>query len=175
MEPIDTPAVSNEVTELENLIRERRDHIQQSSGARCQPDRWGLALSGGGIRSATFCYGLITALAKAKVFWRFDLMSTVSGGGYIGSMVGRMAQTTASAEELQNQLGEEDCTSHHRKWLRANSRYLTPRGSRDFLFVIVTFIRNLAGVHLELGCLGGCWAAPWLVSICWLGGCWTST
>ena len=159
MEPVDTPDTSKpdtskEVPSLEALIRERRNHIQQSSGAECQPERWGLALSGGGIRSATFCYGLITALAKAKVFWRFDLMSTVSGGGYIGSMVGRMAQTTASAEQLQNQLGEEDSASHHRKWLRANSRYLTPRGSRDLLFVIVTFLRNLAGVHLELGCLG---------------------
>ncbi len=62
---------------------------------------WGLALSGGGIRSATFCLGVLQALAKAKfslsgdaahstsptkpLLARFDFLSTVSGGGYTGS------------------------------------------------------------------------------------------
>ena len=60
---------------------------------------WGLALSGGGIRSATFCLGVLQALAKAKfspadgaplnltapLLARFDYLSTVSGGGYAGS------------------------------------------------------------------------------------------
>jgi hypothetical protein len=60
---------------------------------------WGLAFSGGGIRSATFCLGVLQALAKAKfspaegapvktmtpLLARFDYLSTVSGGGYAGS------------------------------------------------------------------------------------------
>ena len=67
---------------------------------------WGLALSGGGIRSATFCLGVLQALAKAELppsapqpdasapkpaidppsfLSLFDYLSTVSGGGYIGS------------------------------------------------------------------------------------------
>lgn len=138
---------------LDRLIEDRRKALPEADRPPDQEQRWGLALSGGGIRSSIFCYGLIAALAKAKAFSRFDLMSTVSGGGYIGSMVGRLAQSAQSAEALQDELGAHGATSHHRSWLRANSRYLTPRGSRDRLFGVVTFLRNLAGVHLELGFL----------------------
>jgi len=44
----------------------------------------GLALSGGGVRSATFNLGLLQALAAAEKLKVFDYLSTVSGGGYIG-------------------------------------------------------------------------------------------
>ena len=44
----------------------------------------GLALSGGGIRSATFALGVLQRLACADLLKRFDYLSTVSGGGYIG-------------------------------------------------------------------------------------------
>ena len=44
----------------------------------------GLTLSGGGIRSATFNLGVIQALASLRILRRFDYLSTVSGGGYIG-------------------------------------------------------------------------------------------
>lgn len=45
----------------------------------------GLALSGGGIRSATFCVGVLQSLASFGYLRRIDYLSTVSGGGYIGS------------------------------------------------------------------------------------------
>jgi len=45
----------------------------------------GLAISGGGIRSATFNLGLLQALDKKGILRYCDYMSTVSGGGYIGS------------------------------------------------------------------------------------------
>lgn len=46
----------------------------------------GLALSGGGIRSATFSIGLLQGLAKSPrdALSRIDVLSTVSGGGYAG-------------------------------------------------------------------------------------------
>jgi predicted acylesterase/phospholipase RssA len=44
----------------------------------------GLALSGGGIRSAAFCLGVLQALDPVDVLRRVDYLSTVSGGGYIG-------------------------------------------------------------------------------------------
>jgi hypothetical protein len=47
-------------------------------------DYVGLALSGGGIRSATFNLGLIQELANNGVLRTVDYLSTVSGGGYIG-------------------------------------------------------------------------------------------
>jgi GNAT superfamily N-acetyltransferase len=45
----------------------------------------GLALSGGGIRSATFNLGLLEGLHRLNLLPLFDYVSTVSGGGYIGS------------------------------------------------------------------------------------------
>ncbi len=45
----------------------------------------GLALSGGGIRSATFNLGILQALSRLGVLPYVDYLSTVSGGGYIGS------------------------------------------------------------------------------------------
>lgn len=45
----------------------------------------GLALSGGGIRSASFAMGVMQGLHVQGVMKNFDYLSTVSGGGYIGS------------------------------------------------------------------------------------------
>src|SRR5215468_7467648 len=47
-------------------------------------DCTGLALSGGGIRSATFNLGLLQGLDQREVLEHVDYVSTVSGGGYIG-------------------------------------------------------------------------------------------
>src|SRR5690348_3308036 len=47
--------------------------------------RTALCLSGGGIRSATFGLGILQGLARLSLLKQFDYMSTVSGGGYIGS------------------------------------------------------------------------------------------
>lgn len=44
----------------------------------------GLALSGGGIRSATFSLGVAQAFARREAFGTIDVLSTVSGGSYIG-------------------------------------------------------------------------------------------
>ncbi len=48
-------------------------------------DLVGVCFSGGGIRSATFNLGVTTALAKKGYLRQIDYLSTVSGGGYIGS------------------------------------------------------------------------------------------
>jgi len=45
----------------------------------------GLAISGGGIRSATFSLGIIQKLAECRILKHIDYISTVSGGGYIGA------------------------------------------------------------------------------------------
>src|SRR3546814_688116 len=47
-------------------------------------ERWALCLSGGGIRSATFALGVVQGLARNGLLERFDYLSTVSGGGYLG-------------------------------------------------------------------------------------------
>lgn len=75
--------------------RAEMEIARPASHARVQ---WGLALSGGGIRSATFCLGALQGMEKShiplaagpaggesSVLRQFDYVSTVSGGGYIGS------------------------------------------------------------------------------------------
>ncbi len=47
----------------------------------------GIGFSGGGIRSATINMGIAQALHRAGVFDHIDYMSTVSGGGYLGSSI----------------------------------------------------------------------------------------
>ncbi len=44
----------------------------------------GLALSGGGIRSASFCGGVLRGLHERQLLDEFGYLSTVSGGGYVG-------------------------------------------------------------------------------------------
>jgi hypothetical protein len=44
--------------------------------------RWGLALSGGGIRSALFSMGAMKALYDASIMDSVQVISSVSGGGY---------------------------------------------------------------------------------------------
>ncbi|MFK5986495.1 MAG: patatin-like phospholipase family protein [Pseudomonadota bacterium] len=62
-------------------IKKWRETSKRASDAELT----GLALSGGGIRSATFSLGILQALAKHNLLKKFDYISTVSGGGYIGS------------------------------------------------------------------------------------------
>ncbi|MBS0346529.1 MAG: hypothetical protein JSR69_08710 [Proteobacteria bacterium] len=63
------------------------------------PALYGLALSGGGIRSATFNLGLLQALASRGLIRKMHYLSTVSGGGYIGAWLSawmyRIAQSSA--------------------------------------------------------------------------------
>lgn len=48
--------------------------------------RLGVSLSGGGMRSAIFSLGVLTGLCELELFpHETDLLSTVSGGGYIGA------------------------------------------------------------------------------------------
>ncbi|HXI52869.1 MAG TPA: hypothetical protein VNH84_15245, partial [Candidatus Saccharimonadales bacterium] len=72
----------------EEQVQQRRS----ASGVK-QTGPWvGMALSGGGIRSATFCLGIFQALARVGLLSRIDLLSTVSGGGYFGSFLGALFQ-----------------------------------------------------------------------------------
>src|SRR5580658_3431256 len=60
------------------------EHAALGIDVHDQP-RSALCISGGGIRSATFALGAFQALADHGLLDQFDYLSTVSGGGYIGS------------------------------------------------------------------------------------------
>ena len=94
----------------------------------------GLALSGGGIRSATFALGVLQRLAQADLLKRFDYLSTVSGGGYIGGsltwLLSRTEDPNATGPESfpygveGSRLGAD--TSNVLTHLRLHGNYLTP-------------------------------------------------
>ncbi|TCI12422.1 MULTISPECIES: patatin-like phospholipase family protein [Dyella] len=109
----------------------------------------GLALSGGGIRSATFCIGLMRALAKNGVFKRVDYLSTVSGGGYAGSSVGRLYDSTSATPEAV-EAGVANDQSLWLWWLRNNGRYLTPAGAADLIVATAGQLRSFLVTQFEV-------------------------
>ena len=117
----------------------------------------GLAFSGGGIRSATFNLGIIQSLAGKNLLQKFDYLSTVSGGGYIGSwlsvQIRRIAGTSKEPkvqqkvevfEEALNDAQNSGLEHGAVKWLRSYSNYLTPKKglSGDFLAAVGSWLRN---------------------------------
>ncbi len=111
-----------------------------------------LCISGGGIRSATFAWGVLTALAAKGMLPRFDYLSTVSGGGYIGSWLSAWIRRAGSIDKVAARLAgttgptpdtsEADPVQH----LREFNNYLTPRfglGSADTWTMIAIMLRNL--------------------------------
>ncbi|MBV7255735.1 patatin-like phospholipase family protein [Pacificimonas sp. WHA3] len=71
-------------------------HARAGDGGPAPGPTLGLALSGGGIRSATLSLGILQALSRQKRLCDFDYMSTVSGGGYMGSFIGRLFRHTGA-------------------------------------------------------------------------------
>jgi len=77
-------------------IQMRRALVEGTS--KCNSDApknvVGLALSGGGIRSATFCLGVTQVLADKRLLTDVDVLSTVSGGGYTGAFLASTLNST---------------------------------------------------------------------------------
>jgi hypothetical protein len=111
-------------------------------------DATGLALSGGGVRSAALGLGVVQALYSVGVLGSFDYLSTVSGGGYIGgTLTAGLAQSGQSAA-IQSPFGdglEDGPAIGH---LRDYSNYLLPRGRsgvRNWTDVAAILLRGLVG------------------------------
>jgi hypothetical protein len=131
----------------------------------------GLAFSGGGIRSATFNLGVLQGLAALKLLPMFDYLSTVSGGGYIGTWLSAWisragsdatlarCKKTAPGDDMEPPVQRiQDCLNPDRstkpdhqepkpiRFLREYSNYLTPRLGflgADTWTAIAIYSRNL--------------------------------
>ncbi len=145
-------AVSFEdVKEAEITLTAQTRQSAGLSAERAEQNLFGVAFSGGGIRSATFNLGVVQALARAGLLSRVDYLSTVSGGGYIGSWLSawihRSEGSLRSVEEaLAGRLPLEAHEPAQVSWLRRFSNYLTPRVgvlSTDTLAGVATYVRNL--------------------------------
>ncbi|WP_064697377.1 patatin-like phospholipase family protein [Rhizobium aegyptiacum] len=113
---------------------ERRQGTTDPSLTRPSPvptNMSGLALSGGGIRSAAFCLGAMQAFNAHDALDKFDYLSTVSGGGYIGAAVS--AGMSENDGKFPFATGREDIRdSDSVGHLRNFSNYLMPRNRSFF-------------------------------------------
>ncbi len=157
-------------------IRDRRERVGLDAEAvEGPPDTGqglvGLAISGGGIRSATFALGVIQGLAAHGLLRRVDYLSTVSGGGYIGSCLSALLNDPKHEPDGDRfplrytaERSEPPALTH----LRNSENYLSPtgllarlrlpnlllRGVLLNLFVFLPFIMAavfLAEVAYEIG------------------------
>jgi hypothetical protein len=129
-----------------------------------------LCISGGGIRSASFSQGVIEALAchprpqetnetvgsaQDSLLAQFNYLSTVSGGGYVGSWLSAWVTRAhrpggggwpAVWTNLTGNRSNPDQEAPQIRWLRTYSNYLTPRiglTSADTWTGVAIFLRNL--------------------------------
>jgi Patatin-like phospholipase len=143
--------------EWEAILRTRATNHRPAPPKSCS--EWnrglvGLALSGGGIRGATFHLGILQALAEKRMLSCFDYISSVSGGGFIAGWFCKLIHTRALkngvdavksvSARLSPRAGRESAEVH---WLRRHLTYLTPQGGlfaqSSWLFG-ATYLHNLA-------------------------------
>jgi hypothetical protein len=144
-------------------IRSRRERYALPEAS--DENLFGLALSGGGIRSATFALGVLQAMAARDLLKHVDYLSTVSGGGYIGSSLlwwlsglsGRkfgVGPYDKDVLEKSFPYGTDDPS----KWrdraglaagpkllrnLKENGNYLTPGGGINIMSLIAVVLRGM--------------------------------
>lgn len=113
-------------------------------------DATGLAFSGGGIRSATFCLGVLQVLAEKELTKEVDFLSTVSGGGYTGSFVTREVGENGDWTQVACPDGPD--TQPIRR-LRQRAKFLTARSLWDAWGMVTA---TVAGTLLN-------WSVPLLI------------
>ncbi|MBW0238370.1 hypothetical protein [Pseudomonas sp. D1HM] len=126
-------------------INARRNHygIDKPVGE----DAVGMSLSGGGIRSATFCLGVVQVIAERGLMKEFDYLSTVSGGGYIGSFITSIIGGGKDYSDIGKPYGPD---TEQIRYVRQNAKYLS---AADFKKRWSMVTGTMAGLVLN-------WSAP---------------
>ncbi|QMW23020.1 hypothetical protein [Sandaracinobacteroides saxicola] len=153
----------------EDLLAAERDQVarrRRHQGTPADAPVLGLAISGGGIRSATLGLGILQSLSTHGVLGRVDYLSTVSGGSYIGSFLGSLfvpptargdadAVDAAVVREHVKTLGHDPLGSPMGllavRQLRQFGRYIAPRGAGDLIYGLGIVIRNWIALQLVIG------------------------
>ena len=144
-------------------IVQRRRIFHEAGTAPAEVDAAGLALSGGGIRSAIFSLGVVQVLADRGLLRDVDLLSTVSGGGYTGCFLSRYlgGRPEAGAAKDSDAIGEagvggslgpDPAAIRH---IRLHAEYLSPVNLKVAWSMVTA---TLAGLVLN-------WTVPLLVIV----------
>jgi hypothetical protein len=107
----------------------------------------GLGLSGGGVRSATFCLGVTQVLADRDLLKDVDFLSTVSGGGYVGSFLTARLGHGEPHTDVGHPHGPDSAPI---RYLRQHAKYLTAIDLKERWSMVTA---TLAGMILN-------WTAP---------------
>lgn len=160
----DPPSRTGEVQEPGDSRRflEEEDRLlaaRKRAAGSAEPQRTGLALSGGGIRSAALAFGVIQVFEERDLMRHVDYLSTVSGGGYTGGAYSawrlRRAQHAAGANGTGDDQGPRVGEAPPAQWrellphLYNFSNYIAPRvglASEGAWRIVSTMARNLT-VH----------------------------
>jgi Patatin-like phospholipase len=156
------PQPANEISKPDGLETPLSfEHVlAQEEAVLGGKQRSALCISGGGIRSATFAFGALQGLAELGILENFDYLSTVSGGGYIGSWLTAWKERWkglntpkklgSAAPTVVSQLkpfalppGEGPDPVQH---LREYNNYLSPKlgfFSADTWTLVATVVRNM--------------------------------
>ncbi len=156
-----------------DLLASELDHIFQESPDKRTKDRekqlFGLAFSGGGIRSATFSLGVMQALAEQGWLKKFHYLSTVSGGSYIGSSLTwllhkvwktkdvdpcafdvdsnfpykRFEDMPKAESKSDDDKKKQDRSKLLLRYLRQHGNYLTPGGGITGLSLLAVILRGM--------------------------------
>lgn len=122
------------------LLRKRREQLfGKEEAEKMEVNRFGIALSGGGIRSATINLGFLKTMNRFGILQKADYLSTVSGGGYTGAYVQTALKNGVPYEELFQ--------DKHINHLKEKGAYLVPgKGLRKLwnqFLLVVGFVFSL--------------------------------
>jgi hypothetical protein len=169
-------------------------HVAARSGVPVGPatvllNRSGLALSGGGIRSATFGLGVVQGLAQAKLLTQFDYLSTVSGGGYLGCFLSNQftaadvaaptrpetdpaAAVAAAAGAFSTVFTHTPEDSKPIRHLRNCSKYLLPTTTLERLKLVGLLISGVLATTLLAAAIpvACAFVVHWIARLGWLDG-----
>jgi patatin-like phospholipase len=154
---------------IEEVLKAEQSELQKlrsrpEGNQRLRDKKVGLAFSGGGIRSATFHLGVLQTLAEYGLLRQFDYLSTVSGGGYIGSWLARWIQQEG-IDKVEQALPGGLQEAPEVNFLRDYSNFLTPRKGlfgADTWAAIATYLRNLLlNQAILVSFLGALLLFPW--------------
>lgn len=112
----------------------------------------GLALSGGGVRSATFSLGVLQGLAQAGLLRRLDYLSSTGGGAEISGWLLRWINASGF-HKVEEQLGSKESPLTEPGEIQALRRSLALTKRRSSSFAVIAGLGNVILNWFALGAL----------------------
>jgi len=127
--------------ESARLVERRKKLFGKEAADKFEENKFGIALSGGGIRSAIINLGFLKTMNAFKILEKADYLSTVSGGGYTGSYIQATLKNKGSYEHLFDRPQIE--------YMRKHGDYMIPGQTKlskswNTLVLIISYLSSWA-------------------------------